>query len=25
MKTDPDRYNALSDEILQAYAEGRVR
>jgi len=25
MKTDPDRYNALSDEILKAYAEGRVR
>ena len=25
MKTDPDRYNAISDEILQAYAEGRVR
>ena len=25
MRTDPDRYNALSDEILQAYAEGRVR
>ena len=25
MKTDPERYNALSDEILQAYAEGRVR
>ena len=25
MKTDPDRYNALSDEILQAYAEGRVK
>ena len=25
MKSDPDRYNALSDEILKAYAEGRVR
>ena len=25
IKTDPERYNALSDEILQAYAEGRVR
>ena len=25
MKTDPERYNSLSDEILQAYAEGRVR
>ena len=25
MKTDPDRYSALSDEILKAYAEGRVR
>jgi len=25
MKTDPDRYNSLSDEILKAYAEGRVR
>ena len=25
MKNDPERYNALSDEILQAYAEGRVR
>ena len=25
MKTDPDRYNALSDEILKAYAEGRVK
>jgi hypothetical protein len=25
MKSDPDRYNAISDEILQAYAEGRVR
>ena len=25
MKTDPDRYEALSPEIMQAYAEGRVR
>ena len=25
IKTDPDRYNALSDEILKAYAEGRVK
>ena len=25
MKTDPDRYQALSNEIMQAYAEGRVR
>ena len=25
MKTDPDRYNAMSDEILRAYAEGRVK
>lgn len=25
MKNDPERYNSLSDEILQAYAEGRVR
>jgi len=25
MQTDPDRYAALADEILQAYAEGRVR
>jgi len=25
MKTDPERYNSLSDEILKAYAEGRVR
>ena len=25
MKSDPDRYNSLSDEILKAYAEGRVR
>jgi hypothetical protein len=25
MRTDPDRYQALSNEIMQAYAEGRVR
>lgn len=25
MKNDPDRYEALSPEIMQAYAEGRVR
>ena len=25
MKSDPDRYSSLSDEILKAYAEGRVR
>ena len=25
MRTDPDRYQALSDEIMQAYKEGRVR
>ena len=25
MQTDPERYLALSDEITQAYAEGRVR
>ena len=25
MKNDPDRYEALSTEIMQAYAEGRVR
>jgi hypothetical protein len=25
MKTDPDRYDALSTEIMQAYAEGRVK
>ena len=25
MKTDPERYQALSNEILQAYAEGRVK
>ena len=25
MKEDPDRYMALSDEITQAYAQGRVR
>ena len=24
MQTDPDRYNALSNEIMAAYAEGRV-
>jgi len=24
MQTDPDRYNAMSDEILAAYREGRV-
>ena len=23
--TDPNRYDALSDEIMQAYAEGRVK
>jgi hypothetical protein len=23
--TDPDRYMQLSDEIMQAYAEGRVK
>jgi hypothetical protein len=23
--TDPARYDALSDEIMQAYAEGRVK
>lgn len=23
--TDPDRYNAMQDEILQAYSEGRVK
>jgi hypothetical protein len=23
--TDPNRYEALSDEIMQAYADGRVR
>ena len=23
--TDPSRYEALSDEIMQAYAEGRVK
>ena len=23
--TDPDRYNALQDEIMQAYADGRVK
>jgi hypothetical protein len=25
MKTDPERYQALSDELLKAYSEGRVR
>ena len=25
MRTDPDRYQALSNEIMQAYKEGRVR
>ena len=25
MRTDPERYQSLSDEILKAYAEGRVR
>lgn len=25
MRTDPDRYQALSSEIMQAYSEGRVR
>ena len=25
MRTDPERYQALSEEILQAYAEGRVK
>ena len=25
MKSDPDRYQALSDEIMAAYAEGRVK
>jgi len=25
MKTDPERYQAMSDEILKAYAEGRVK
>lgn len=25
MKEDPDRYQAMSDEIMKAYAEGRVR
>ena len=25
MKTDPERYQALSEEIFQAYAEGRVK
>ena len=25
MKTDPERYQTISDEILQAYSEGRVK
>jgi len=25
MRTDPDRYQSLSDELLKAYSEGRVR
>jgi len=25
MRTDPERYQSMSDEILQAYAEGRVK
>ena len=25
MKTDPERYQSMSDELLKAYAEGRVR
>ena len=25
MKTDPDRYASLSDEIMEAYAQGRVK
>jgi hypothetical protein len=25
MQTDPDRYDSLSDEIMQAYSEGRVK
>ena len=25
MKNDPDRYQALSEEIMTAYAEGRVK
>jgi len=24
MQTDPDRYDALSSEIMEAYREGRV-
>jgi len=24
MQTDPDKYDSLSDEIMQAYQEGRV-
>ena len=25
MKNDPDRYQAMSEEIMAAYAEGRVK
>ena len=25
MRTDPERYQSLSDEIMKAYQEGRVR
>jgi hypothetical protein len=25
MQTDPDRYDAMQDEIMAAYREGRVR
>ena len=25
MRTDPERYQSLSDEIFKAYAEGRVK
>ena len=25
MRTDPERYQSMSDELLKAYAEGRVR
>jgi hypothetical protein len=25
MRTDPERYQALSEEILRAYSEGRVK
>ena len=25
MRTDPERYQALSEEILKAYSEGRVK